>query len=59
MRPHNNHPDDILSALEIKLAAVEKKLSPAEAECDALRFQRDTLLATIALMSEDRRAQNE
>lgn len=57
MKPQNNPPDDTLSVLKIKLAAVEKKLGPTEAECDALRYQRDTLLATIALMSEDRRTQ--
>lgn len=52
MKTQNNVPDDILSTLRIKLTAIEKKLGPAEAECDALRYQRDTLLATIALMSE-------
>ena len=42
-----------LSARKIKLVIVEKKLGPVECECDALRYQRDTLIATIALMSED------
>ena len=51
MRHQDSTPDDTLSALKIKLAAVEKKLTPAEAECDALRYQRDALLATIALMA--------
>ena len=57
MKTQNDAPADILSALKIKLAAIEKKLNPAEAEYDALRYQRDTLLATIALVSEDHRAQ--
>lgn len=58
MKTQNNVPDDILNTLRIKLTAVEKKLGPAEAECDTLRYQRDTLLATIALMSENRQRQN-
>ena len=53
MKYQNDTPDDILSALEIKLAALEKKLGPVETEYDALRYQRDTLLATIALMKDE------
>ena len=54
MKHQNSIPDNTLSALRIELVAVEKKLSPVEAEYDALRYQRDALLATIALMSKDR-----
>ncbi len=56
MKTQNDAPADILSALKIKLAAIEKKLNPAEAEYDALRYQRDTLRAAISLMSEGRQA---
>ena len=46
-------PDVTLSFLKINLAAIEKKPGPAEAVRDALGYQRDTLLATIALISEE------
>ena len=47
----------ILHTLRIQLGAVEKELDSMETECDALRYQKEALLTTIALMSENQEAQ--
>ena len=45
--------NDILRTLKIQLDAVEKKLDSMETECDSLRHQKEALLTTTALMSEN------
>ena len=45
--------NDILHTLKIQLNTVEKELDSMETECDALRYKKEALLTTIALMSEN------
>ena len=59
MNAHNNPSDDVLPALKMDLAAVEKELGPLEARIDVLQYRQKTLREAIAMKSYDLPAKEE